>query len=137
MLISSLGWRGLFLITGGAGLVWLVPWLISAPRVLVVAGTSQPPRGDSNYHALQVKWEKRYSDGLTTLVHYIWSKMIYDSSHGSSDYSWLGGGTNIQNIWDLRGERALGLQTSGPYQSPAVQAVTSFHLTSNHASPVS
>jgi hypothetical protein len=70
-------------------------------------GTSEPPRADSNYHALQMKWEKRYSRGLTMLAHYTWSKMIDNSSHGSGNYSWLGGSTSIQNVWDLRGERAL------------------------------
>jgi len=47
LLVSNLGWRGLFLISGGAGLVWLVPWLMSAPRVLVVAGTSKQVAGPS------------------------------------------------------------------------------------------
>ncbi len=32
--VDKLGWRGLFLITGGAGLIWLIPWLARAPRVL-------------------------------------------------------------------------------------------------------
>lgn len=71
------------------------------------SGTAEPPRADSNYHALQLKWEKRYSKGLTTLVHYTWSKMIDNSSHGSGNYSWLGGSTSIQNVFDLRGERSL------------------------------
>ncbi|MCX6611979.1 MAG: carboxypeptidase regulatory-like domain-containing protein, partial [Acidobacteria bacterium] len=70
-------------------------------------GTAEPARGDSSYHALQVKWEKRYSAGLTFLGHYTWSKMIDNVSHTSGNVSWLGGSTNIQNIWDLRGERAL------------------------------
>ncbi|MFN3322862.1 MAG: TonB-dependent receptor domain-containing protein [Bryobacteraceae bacterium] len=70
-------------------------------------GTAEPPRGDSNYHALQLKWEKRFSRGLTMLTHYTWSKMIDNISHTSGNVNWLGGGTNIQNIWDLRGERAL------------------------------
>ena len=35
LLVEKLGWRGLFLVTGGAGLVWLIPWVINAPRVLV------------------------------------------------------------------------------------------------------
>ncbi|MEK7404749.1 MAG: TonB-dependent receptor [Acidobacteriota bacterium] len=70
-------------------------------------GTAEPPRADSNYHALQVKWEKRYSKGLTMLAHYTWSKMIDNSSHGSGNYSWLGGSTSIQNFFDLRGERSL------------------------------
>jgi len=70
-------------------------------------GTAEPARGDSNYHALQVKWEKRFSKGLTALTHYTWSKMIDNVSHSSGNVSWLGGSTSIQNIWDLGGERAL------------------------------
>jgi hypothetical protein len=70
-------------------------------------GTSEPPRADSNYHALQLKWEKRYSRGLTMLVHYTWAKMIDDASYGSGNYGWLGGNSSLQNIWNLRGERAL------------------------------
>lgn len=70
-------------------------------------GTAEPARGDSNYHALQVKWEKRYAQGLTMLTHYTWSKMIDNASHASGNVSWLGGSTSLQNIWDLRGERSL------------------------------
>jgi len=70
-------------------------------------GTAEPPRADSNYHALQLRWEKRYSKGLTMLAHYTWSKMIDNSSHGSGNYAWLGGSTSIQNVWNLRGERSL------------------------------
>jgi len=70
-------------------------------------GTAEPPRADSNYHALQLKWEKRYSKGLTVLAHYTWSKMIDNSSHGSGNYSWLGGSTSIQYIWNLALERSL------------------------------
>lgn len=69
--------------------------------------TSEPARADSNYHALQMKWEKRYSSGLTMLAHYTWAKMIDNVSYGSGNYSWLGGSAAIQNIWNLRGERAL------------------------------
>lgn len=70
-------------------------------------GTSEPPNADSYYHALQLKWEKRYSKGLTMLVHYTWSKMIDTVSHGSGNYSWLGGSTTMQYIWNYRLERAL------------------------------
>jgi hypothetical protein len=70
-------------------------------------GTAEPARGDSNYHGMQAKWEKRFSGGLTALTHYTWSKMIDNVSHSSGNVSWLGGSTSIQNIWDLRGERAL------------------------------
>ena len=37
-----------------------------------------PPWGDSNYHAMNLKAEKRYSHGLNFLVNYTWSKMIDD-----------------------------------------------------------
>jgi hypothetical protein len=70
-------------------------------------GQAEPARGDSSYHALQMKWEKRYSAGLTFLGHYTWSKMIDNVSHTSGNVAWLGGSTAIQNIWDLRGERSL------------------------------
>ena len=29
---GQLGWRWLFLLTGGAGLIWLIPWMFLAPR---------------------------------------------------------------------------------------------------------
>jgi hypothetical protein len=70
-------------------------------------GTAEPPMGDSYYHALQLKWEKRFSHGLTMLTHYTWSKMIDNISHTSGNVAWLGGASNIQNIFDLRNERAL------------------------------
>ncbi len=70
-------------------------------------GTSEPPLGDSSYHALQVKWDKRFSHGFSMLSHYTWSKMIDNASHSSGNVSWLGGSTSIQNIWDLDGERSL------------------------------
>lgn len=88
-------------------------------------GTAEPARGDSNYHALQAKWEKRFGRGLTALTHYTWSKMIDNVSHTSGNVSWLGGSTSIQNIWDLRGERALSSHDiahrviiSGTYELP-------------------
>ena len=37
-----------------------------------------PPWGNSSYHALSVKAEKRYSHGLNFLTHYTWSKFLDD-----------------------------------------------------------
>ncbi len=37
-----------------------------------------PPWGNSNYHAMNVKLEKRYSGGLNVLMNYTWSKFIDD-----------------------------------------------------------
>ena len=69
--------------------------------------TSEPPIGDSSYHAMQVKWDKRFSQGFSVLTHYTWGKMIDNGSHSSGNVSWLGGSTSVQNIWDLDAERSL------------------------------
>jgi MFS family permease len=42
LLVARLGWRGLFLITGGAGLLWLVPWLARAPKALDAERSAAP-----------------------------------------------------------------------------------------------
>jgi hypothetical protein len=69
--------------------------------------TSEPPIGDSYYHAMQMKWDKRFSQGFSVLAHYTWSKMIDNGSHASGNVSWLGGSTSVQNIWDLDSERSI------------------------------
>jgi len=71
------------------------------------SGTAEPPAASSFYHALQMKYEKRFSRGLTFLGHYTWSKMIDDSSIGSGNYSWLGGSTSLQNPLNRRLEKSL------------------------------
>lgn len=43
LLITKAGWRGLFLVTGIGGLLWLVPWLIWAPRTIAPAAASGKP----------------------------------------------------------------------------------------------
>jgi MFS family permease len=47
-LVADHGWRALFLIVGGAGLLWLVPWIAFAPRFGVerskAAGPAAAPR---------------------------------------------------------------------------------------------
>jgi ACS family D-galactonate transporter-like MFS transporter len=42
LLVGRLGWRGLFIITGSAGLIWLIPWLARAPRKLATAPGVKP-----------------------------------------------------------------------------------------------
>ncbi|MCS7024607.1 MAG: hypothetical protein NZV14_07380 [Bryobacteraceae bacterium] len=71
------------------------------------AGTSEPPAGNSYYHALQIKWEKRFSKGLTFVGHYTWSKLIDDSSISSGNVSWLGGTTSMQNPLNRKLEKSL------------------------------
>jgi hypothetical protein len=56
---------------------------------------------------LQVKWEKRYSQGLNILTHYTWSKMIDNASISAGNTSWLGGTTSMQNPLDYSMEKSL------------------------------
>ncbi|MGH9658652.1 MAG: TonB-dependent receptor domain-containing protein, partial [Bryobacteraceae bacterium] len=71
------------------------------------AGRSEPNRGDSNYHGLQLKLEKRFSRGVSLLTHYTWSKMIDNASVTSGNVTWLGGTTSMQNPFDYSLERSL------------------------------
>ncbi|HTT66057.1 MAG TPA: MFS transporter [Bryobacteraceae bacterium] len=41
LLVVRLGWRGLFVVTGLGALVWLVPWVIYAPRQLATAARGE------------------------------------------------------------------------------------------------
>jgi hypothetical protein len=68
---------------------------------------STPNIGNSIYHAVQFKYEKRYSHGLSFLAHYTISKLIDDSSFSSGNVSWLGGNTSVQNYKNLRLERSV------------------------------
>jgi hypothetical protein len=65
--------------------------------------------GDSTYHALQVKVEKRFQSGGTILGSYTFSKLISpvnNAPSGSLD-GINGGDSTIQNYYDLRSEKAL------------------------------
>jgi hypothetical protein len=80
--------------------------LRNMPQYDGVSG-SDPNSADSHYHALQIKYEKRFSKGLAILAHYTWSKMIDDSSVTDGNLSWLGGTTSLQNPLNLAMERSL------------------------------
>jgi hypothetical protein len=60
---------------------------------------------NSNYHAMQVKVEKRMSGGLNLLASYVWSKTISDARGGAD-----AGGTSavgVQDRTNLKAEKAL------------------------------
>jgi hypothetical protein len=59
--------------------------------------------GNSSYHAMNVKVEKRYSHGLTFLANYGFSKFMDDVT-AAFEVGAVGGG--IQNIYDRRAEWA-------------------------------
>ena len=65
------------------------------------------PIGSSTYHAVQLRFEKRYSHGLRFLGSYTFSKMIDDSTGYNA---WLTGGFSgwgVQDQENLRLERSL------------------------------
>ncbi len=62
-----------------------------------------PMWGNSNYHALNVKAEKRFSHGLNFLVNYTFSKFIDDVPNGQE----VGATPGIQDLYNRAGDRAL------------------------------
>ncbi|MDQ1472948.1 MAG: hypothetical protein QOJ99_4428, partial [Bryobacterales bacterium] len=68
---------------------------------------STPNIGNSIYHAVQFKFDKRFSHGLSFLTYYTISKLIDDSSFSAGNVSWLGGTTSVQNYKNLRLERSV------------------------------
>ena len=71
------------------------------------AVTGDKSVGNSIYHSLQVKGERRLGNGLTFLTAYTWSKSI----SGPNDIGGqVGGGFyigSVQDIYNLRGERSV------------------------------
>lgn len=68
---------------------------------------STPNIGNSIYHAVQFKYDKHFSQGLSFLTYYTISKLIDDSSFSSGNVAWLGGTTSVQNYKNLRLERSV------------------------------
>ena len=62
------------------------------------------PCGWANYHALQVKLERRYSAGLALLNSFTWSKALDNVGQALEDQG-NGNGSSAQNFYDLRSEK--------------------------------
>lgn len=61
MLIGAFGWRALFVIIGAGGLLWLIPWMILAPRMGTIAEMkeeerSQPKIGWKELVSMRAFW---------------------------------------------------------------------------------
>jgi hypothetical protein len=104
--------------------------LVPFPQYNGFQGDS-PPIANSIYHAVQVRAEKEFSNGLQFLVTYSWSKSLDNASAGDDSFSFLGGGTpggstlTVQNPFNLAAERAVSvfdlpqlLQLSYVYELP-------------------
>jgi len=66
------------------------------PEFTSLTGDS-PPTASSIYHALQIRAEKAYKNGVQFLVTYTWSKSIDDASSTDDSVTWLGGLTSLQD----------------------------------------
>lgn len=66
------------------------------------------PIGSSIYHAFTLRAEKRFSHGLGFLVAFTGSKLIGDCE--DTGYFSNFGGNSVQNVYDLRAERAVSNQ---------------------------
>lgn len=62
--------------------------------------------GNNDYHALNLRAEKRLGYGLNFLVNYTWSKNLESGSGGNSAMQQNGGTTNPLDSWNLRKERS-------------------------------
>lgn len=63
-----------------------------------------PHIGASKYNSLQVRLQKRYSNGLTANASYVWGKLIDIGRNGNNN---SGAATSIEDIYDLEGEYAV------------------------------
>jgi hypothetical protein len=78
----------------------LMPW--------VAAGFTYTTNiGYSNYNALESKFQRRFSKGLSTLISYTWSKSIDVSSGYFNVENGPGGGSTIQNYYDQSTARGV------------------------------
>jgi hypothetical protein len=65
----------------------------------------RPHWGMSNYHALQVNLQKRFSDGLSATANYTWSRLL-DTGGVGNGAAFLDA-TAIEDIYDFAGEYSL------------------------------
>jgi hypothetical protein len=63
--------------------------------------------GNSNYNALEVKLQRRFTNGLQSLLAYTWGKSIDTSSGFFNVENGDGGSAAVQNYFDMRSARAV------------------------------
>jgi len=98
--------------------------LMAHPQFFGFAG-DEPPIANSIYNALQLRAEKRFSNGLEFLATYVFSKSIDDASLTSTNSEYLGSFASLQDPNNPEGERSLStfdipqvLQLSYTYELP-------------------
>lgn len=66
--------------------------------------------GQSTYHALLVKAERRFHNGLNLLASYTFSKTITDADSALPTFAQFSGGGLVQDSYNLKGEKSLSYQ---------------------------
>ena len=81
-----------------------------------------PHIGASKYNSLQVRLQKRYSNGLTANASYVWGKLMDIGRNGNNNGA---GGSTIEDAYDIQAEYAISnfdvphrLQASFSYELP-------------------
>jgi hypothetical protein len=67
----------------------------------------EPPWGNTEYNALEIRAEKRLSKTLEFVTSYVWSKSIDEGSNNGDNVAWLGGTDHLRNPNNLELERGL------------------------------
>jgi hypothetical protein len=85
----------------------------------------EPPWGNTEYNALEIRAEKRLSKNFEFITSYVWSKSIDEGSNNGDNVAWLGGTTHLRDPNNLELERGLSqfdtpqvFQLSYVYQLP-------------------
>lgn len=79
--------------------------LLRGPYAAFTNVSSSPAWGNSNYHALQTRFEQRFGGGASLGISYTWSKSIGDASDGI----WVDGNGTLRNWYCRSCERSLSM----------------------------
>jgi outer membrane receptor protein involved in Fe transport len=63
--------------------------------------------GMSRYNSLQLKVQRRFANGIGSMLSYTWSRSIDTSSGWFGVENGVGGGSGVQNFWDIDSNRAI------------------------------
>ncbi len=74
---------------------------------------SAGPFGWANYHGLQLNLERRFSQGLTFLTNFTWSKSLTFSACGGGDFTTTCNEDQPQNLFNLRAEKGRAMDSIG------------------------
>jgi hypothetical protein len=93
------------------------------PQFQYIEARTQTP-GHSNYHSLQERLQKNYSNGMTFLVSYTWSKNIADSLDQFSTFS----STPLDTAQRRRERQVIGDNANGAAGGQNVAISTTYEL---------